>query len=177
LNLSFHWCRSPKCSWVVTNSTGKSHSWDANSHSASQEITRLLWNPKVHYLVRKTLTLVPIQSTPSQPISFPEIYRPKSCPYFLFLHARYLPRTYYTSLPTSSGIFDDSDISLFISFEYCELISCKSVASVQRLLVGVPWFRVPAKCAACLVVFTKMLCVFVKSRRVFHIFSVRLDIS
>jgi len=24
-------------------------SWEANSHSASQEIPRLLWNPKFHY--------------------------------------------------------------------------------------------------------------------------------
>jgi len=27
----------------------KSHSWEATSHSAGQEIPRLLWNPKVNY--------------------------------------------------------------------------------------------------------------------------------
>jgi len=28
---------------------GQSSSWEANSHSASQGIPRLLWKPKVHY--------------------------------------------------------------------------------------------------------------------------------
>jgi hypothetical protein len=33
----------------------ESPSWKANSHSASQEIPRLLWNMKVHYSVYKGL--------------------------------------------------------------------------------------------------------------------------
>jgi hypothetical protein len=33
---------------TVTNSMGRSPSWEAISHLASQEIPCLLWNPKVH---------------------------------------------------------------------------------------------------------------------------------
>jgi len=33
---------------ILINSMEHSPSWEANSHSASQEIPRLLWNPKFH---------------------------------------------------------------------------------------------------------------------------------
>jgi len=39
----------------LTNYMEQSPSWEANGHSASQEITHLLWNPKVHYHARSSL--------------------------------------------------------------------------------------------------------------------------
>jgi len=44
----------------LTHSMDQSSSWEANSHLPSQEITRLLCNPKVHYSVHNSLALVPI---------------------------------------------------------------------------------------------------------------------
>jgi hypothetical protein len=38
----------------------QSRNWEADSHSSSQEIPHVLWNPKVHYRVHNSPPLAPI---------------------------------------------------------------------------------------------------------------------
>jgi len=53
----------------------QSPSWEARQFSASQEIPRILWNPKVHYRIQNSLQSVSILSQ-INPIHTP---RPTSC--------------------------------------------------------------------------------------------------
>jgi len=59
----------------IYNSTEHSPSSEADSHSASQENSRLLWNPKVHHRVHSSLQLDPLLSQMNPVHTFP--------PYFL----------------------------------------------------------------------------------------------
>jgi hypothetical protein len=56
---------------------GESPPWEATSHSASQEITQLLWNQEVHCNVHKSPPLVPILSQMHPVHTFPPCF-PKS---------------------------------------------------------------------------------------------------
>jgi hypothetical protein len=44
----------------LTYSIEQSPYWEANGHSASQEIPGILWHPNVYYYVHKGPSLVPI---------------------------------------------------------------------------------------------------------------------
>jgi hypothetical protein len=98
----------------VTNSVGQSTSWESNSHSASQEIPRLLWNPKVHYHVHKSTALVPILSKMNPVHDFP--------PYFPKIHPNIiLPSTPMTSEWSLPFRFSDQNflcISHFFQIRY-----------------------------------------------------------
>jgi len=89
----------------LTNFTEQSPSWEANTHSASQEIYLPLRNRTVHYRIDKSPLLVPIlrqmhSSTPSPNISLRSVL-------ILFFHTRLgLPSGLFpTSSPTKNTVF------------------------------------------------------------------------
>ena len=85
----------------------QSPSWEANRFSASQEIDRILWNPKIYYRIHKCPPPVPILSQPDpvhnpHPTSWRSIlilpcHQSLSLPSGLF-HSGFPTKTLYTPL-------------------------------------------------------------------------------
>jgi len=71
----------------------QSPSWEADSHAASQEMLRLLWNPKAHYRAHKSPPLVSILSRIRPVHHYP--------PYVLEIRSNII----LPSTPSSSGWF------------------------------------------------------------------------
>jgi hypothetical protein len=77
--------------YLLTYVMEQSPSWEANRFSASQEIPRILWKPKVHYRIYKCPLSVPILSQ-LDPVHAPTSHFLK----ILFSHLRLgLPRGFF----------------------------------------------------------------------------------
>jgi len=61
-------------------------SWEANNHSTSQEISRLLCDPKVHYRAHKSPSLAPVLNQMHAVHSFSPIFL------YLFIYLFTMPR-------------------------------------------------------------------------------------
>jgi hypothetical protein len=88
--------------------------WEANSHSASQEILRLLWNPKNHYRVHKSPPLVRILSHMHSVHTFPSYF--SNIRFNITFPSTHMPSSRSSNIPFLQGTCNLTVHSIYVTF-------------------------------------------------------------
>jgi hypothetical protein len=126
--------------WVTTYSMEQSPSWEANRFAASQEISRILWNPKVHYRIHKCPPPVSILS------QLNPVHTPSS--HFQNIRLNIILPSVWQQQKWVLKITSCWDMTLFHSFHSspifwrCRLVLFGDVAAMTRLVFLVAVLRI-----------------------------------
>jgi len=113
------WCCNEQFVLVYVDSNFPhewSPSWEANSHSASQEIPHIVWNPKLHYRVHKSRPLVLILNQLHPVYTFPHYFRKT---HFNIIFS-FKPGS--SKLPLPFRLSDQNFVFISLLFHACHLI-------------------------------------------------------
>jgi hypothetical protein len=122
-----HWLHfTPSLHIIVTNFLQLSPSWEAASHAATQELPKIVWNPKVYYRVHKSLPLVPILS------QINPVHTTTSCPSSIIQY--HLP-TYVLVFLVVSFLLDFPPISYMHSFSPPLRVTCHANLILLDLII------------------------------------------